>query len=578
LLLARCFQATGDLAQAAEYYQRVYYQYPSSKEATDAANALVEVKQSLGDAFPPAMPSAMLERAQKLFEARNPAAAKIELAAAIQQLGGVERDMARVRLGVADFLAKNYSAAFQYLTALKVDDTEADAERMNYLVQSSRKLDRHADVKPFLDELEKNHPTSSWRMSTLILVADQARTDNDHATAMPLYLACATTFVKEEQAGWCQWQVAFDAYKRDAADAYDLTRAFVQQHPESPDATDGLYFLGRLGERKKDFAAARACYERIVRTFPNTFFAVAARKRLDDVQVNAATASPAMTEFLGGITWPGSPEFPSFVPGKLAQSRIDRAHLLQLAGLDDLAEGEIKFGGRNDEEQENVYALELARMAAARGAKDQAIRYIKSYAPGYLYMPLDQAPVEFWQLAFPIPYRQSIEQYSREQSLDPFVVAALIRQESEFNAKVVSHANAYGLMQLLPSTGRELSRRLRLGRFSTAQLLIADRNVRLGTYFFRNLLNSYDGQLEIALASYNAGPGRANVWRTWGPFREQAEFIEAVPFHETRGYIQIVLRNADVYRRLYSGRLPDVPEYRPKPAPKTKPKRKQPAK
>ncbi|HEX4773748.1 MAG TPA: transglycosylase SLT domain-containing protein [Bryobacteraceae bacterium] len=575
LLLARCFQATGDLPQAAEYYQRVYYGYPTAKEAADAADALVEVKKSLGDAYPPVMPSAMLERAQKLFEAKKAAAAKLELAAAIPQLGGAERDLARVRLGVADFLSKNTAAAFQYLSALKVDDPEADAERLNYVVQSARKLDRHANVKPFLNDLEKSHPTSLWRMSTLILVADQARTDNDRAMALGLYQACATTFGKEEKAGWCQWQVTFDAYKRDASDAYDLLRAFLHQYPGSQDANDALYFLGRLNERKGDFASARACYERLTGIFPNTYYAVLARQRLDDVNVKAATATPAVAEFLMGIDWPGSPEFPSFVPGSLAQSRIDRARLLQLAGLDDLAESEVKFGGRNDGEQENVYALELARMAAARGEKDQAIRYIKSYAPDYLYMPLDQAPVEFWQLAFPIPFRQSIEQYSRAEGLDPFVVAALIRQESEFNAKVVSHANAYGLMQLLPATGRELSRRLRLGRFSTAQLLVADRNVRLGTYFFHNLLNSYDGQIEIALASYNAGPGRANVWRTWGPFREQAEFIEAVPFHETRGYIQIVLRNADVYRRLYSGRLPDVPEYHPKPAPKTKPKRRQ---
>jgi soluble lytic murein transglycosylase len=215
-------------------------------------------------------------------------------------------------------------------------------------------------------------------------------------------------------------------------------------------------------------------------------------------------------------------------------------------------------------------------MASARDATAQALHYVKTYAPGYLYMPLDQAPVRFWQLAFPIPYRQAIEQYSRSQSLDPFIVAALIRQESEFNARVISHANAYGLMQLLPATGRELARHLRLGRFSTAQLLVADRNVRLGTYFFRNLLNSYGGEVALALASYNAGPSRANLWRTWGPFHEQAEFVEAVPFHETRGYIQIVLRNADVYRRLYAGSTPDVPVYHAKPAPKTKtkPKRK----
>jgi soluble lytic murein transglycosylase len=236
--------------------------------------------------------------------------------------------------------------------------------------------------------------------------------------------------------------------------------------------------------------------------------------------------------------------------------------------LNDFAEGELKFGAHNDGDQQNVYAYELAKFAASRNAPDQAMRYIKAYAPGYLHMPLDEAPVRFWKLAFPIPFRTSIEQHSREQGLDPFLVAALIRQESEFNFKVVSHANAFGLMQLLPSTGRELARHFHVRHYSSAQLLTPDRNIQLGTYYFRDLLNSFGGQTEFALASYNAGPSRANLWRTWGPFREQPEFIETVPFHETRGYIQIVLRNADVYRRLYAGTVPDVPAYHPKPPPK----------
>jgi soluble lytic murein transglycosylase len=158
--------------------------------------------------------------------------------------------------------------------------------------------------------------------------------------------------------------------------------------------------------------------------------------------------------------------------------------------------------------------------------------------------------------------------------VDPFVVAALIRQESEFDPRVISPAKAYGLMQLLPSTGRILARHFGVRQLPAAQLLTPDRSIQLGTYYFRTFLDTYGGQVELALASYNAGPGRANLWRTWGPFREQAEFVEMVPFHETRGYVQVVLRNADVYRRLYSGTVPDVPAYRPKPPPKAKPKKK----
>lgn len=574
LLLARSFEATGDLAQAAEYYQRVYYTYPTAKEATDAANALVEVKQRLGDAYPAPMPNAMLARAEKLFVEKNPGAARIELAAAILQLGGAQRDLARVRLGEADFFDNQTQAAFEYLGALKVDDPEADAERLNFLVRCARKADRHADVKPFLTQLEQQHAASPWRLDTLIFVADEARVDNDTSTYLPLYRACAETFAKDPRSAWCHWRMAFESYRKDGDDAYDLLRAHVEQYPDSQDADNALYFLGRLRERKNDLASARACYDELVARFPNTYYAVVARERLKDPGIHAAIPNPAMLEFLHGVAWPPRPEFPSFEPGKTAESRITRAQLLQLTGLDDFAEGELKFGARHDGEQENVYAYELAKFAAARNAPDQAMHYIKTYTPGYLYMPLDEAPVTFWQLAFPIPYRGSIVQYSREESLDPFLVAALIRQESEFNARVISHANAYGLMQLLPSTGRQLARHFGVRRLRSNQLLMADRNIQLGAYFFRNLLDSYRGQMEIALASYNAGPGRANLWRTWGPFREPAEFIETVPFHETRGYIQIVLRNADVYRRLYGGVVPDVPAYHPKPPPKTRPKRK----
>jgi len=568
LLLARSFEAAGDLAQAAEYFQRVYYGYPVAREATDAANALVELKQRLGDAYPPITPSSMLDRAQKLFEARNPAAARIELAAAIPAIGGAQRDLARVRLGEADFLSNNTAAAFQYLIALKVDDPEADAERISYLIRAARKLDHHADVKPFLKQLEQQHPNSPWRLDALIFVADQGRVDNDAETYLPLYRACAATFPKDPRAAWCDWRVVFESYRKDADDAYDLLRGHIQQYPGSEDVNNALYFLGRLLERKNDFASSRACYEELSNRCPNSYYAIVARERLNQPSLEAATSQSAMLECLRSSPWPPRPEFPSFTPAATVQSRLDRAQLLELTGLNDFAEGELKFGARNDGDQQNVYAYELAKFAAARNAPEQAMRYIKAYAPGYLYMPLDEAPVPFWKLAFPIPFRTSIEQHSREQGLDPFLVAALIRQESEFNFKVVSHANAFGLMQLLPSTGRELARHLRVRRYSSAQLLTPDRNIQLGTYYFRDLLNSFGGQTELALASYNAGPSRANLWRTWGPFREQSEFIETVPFHETRGYIQIVLRNADVYRRLYSGTVPDVPVYHPKPPPK----------
>lgn len=566
-LLARCLAANNDQPQAAEYFQRVYYNYPTSKEAADANTALADLKIKLADGYPPVTPAAMLGRAEKLLEANRTADAKAELSAAIPQLAGVQRDQARVRLGEADYHAGKIAEAFEYFKNLNVEDSDADAEREAYLVRCARHLDKKSDVKAYLAELEQHHATSEWRLEALISVADQARRDNDLATYQPLYRACATDFAKNDQASWCAWRVAFDAYHADQPDAGDLLLDFIKQYTASNDASDALYFLGRQYESKTRLAEARACYDALVAHLPNTYFSTLAQTRLKMPQMKSTNGDPNLSATLQALAWPAPGQFPSFSPGPLVQKRVERARLLLASDMHDTAENELKFGSRNEEGQTNVYAYELAKFAAAHGAPDEALRYIKTFAPGYLYMPLDQAPVGFWRLAFPMPYRSSIEIHSREQGLDPYLVAALIRQESEFNAHALSPMDAHGLMQVMPATGRQLARHFGIKRFSSTQLFTPDRNIQLGTYFFRELLDASGGEYEIALASYNAGPGRTAQWRQWGPFHEPAEFTEVVPIHQTRGYIQIVMRNADVYRRLYAGTQADIPPYQPKPAP-----------
>ncbi len=109
-----------------------------------------------------------------------------------------------------------------------------------------------------------------------------------------------------------------------------------------------------------------------------------------------------------------------------------------------------------------------------------------------------------------------------------------------------------GLMQLLPGTGRTTARELRVRRFTAEQLLVPDVNLELGTTYFRHLLDHFDGRVEYALAAYNAGADRVESWLQDGKFRDPAEFVESIPFTETREYVQAIMRNTSVYRRLYA--------------------------
>jgi soluble lytic murein transglycosylase len=189
--------------------------------------------------------------------------------------------------------------------------------------------------------------------------------------------------------------------------------------------------------------------------------------------------------------------------------------------------------------------------AAAAEAPYQGMRLMKSLAPDYLNLRLTEAPRRFWELLFPLPYRAELTADARRRGLDPFLVAGLVRQESEFNPEADSRAHAYGLTQVLPGTGRQFARRAGVGRVTARVLMQPAPNLKIGTTILRSMLDQQGGNLEQTLAAYNAGPNRVAEWLTWNTYREPAEFVESIPYAETREYVQAVMRNAEMYRRLY---------------------------
>jgi soluble lytic murein transglycosylase len=181
-----------------------------------------------------------------------------------------------------------------------------------------------------------------------------------------------------------------------------------------------------------------------------------------------------------------------------------------------------------------------------------ALRIMKSFSSDYLSIPFESAPLSFWQMLFPLPYKDDIDRAAAGMGLDPFSVAGLIRQETEFNPSASSGKQALGLMQLLFPTGREVGRRQGIPVPTARTLFDPAINIRLGTAYLKQQLDQWRGDWTQTLAAYNAGPGRVRQWLAWGQtYNEPAEFVESIPFNETRDYVQAVLRNADMYRRLY---------------------------
>ncbi len=555
-VLAGSLEAAGDMAAAAGYYQQVYYGYPLRPEASNAESSLERLRQSLGAAYPPPMPAAMLERAEKLTQAGEYGKARAELRSLVDELDGEQRELAQVGLGVVDYTGGQTRPASSYLGSLRLDSPEADAKRLYYMVASARRLDDRTGMLAYVDELARRHPRSEWRLAALIWAANDFLLENDPLSYEPLFRTCYESFPGEQRASYCHWKIVWNRYLRRDPRAADLLREHLTLFPKSDKIEAALFFLGQLSEREGNLPAARGFYDAIVQRFPGHYYAAAARGRLSDRRL-AQVRSGGSANGLESYRLPRTSTAPDFQPSAGSRVRIERGGLLARAGLNALAEAELRFGATNGG-QPHVLALELARLASRQGEYGRSIRYIKGVFPGYLSVPRDSAPGELWRLAFPLPYRRELERYCRIHKLDLWLVAGLIRQESEFDPNALSRAGARGLMQILPSTGRQLSRKLGVRRFGTSMLNRPEFNIRLGTYYFRWLLDEHSGNIEAALASYNGGKRRAVDWLGWADFEDAVEFVETIPITETRGYVQAVLRNAAVYRELYGGEAAGV--------------------
>lgn len=538
-LLAEAGELAGDPARTAIAYRRIFQLYPRSNEAAEAEKALGRMGESFGTT------AELFERAKRLIDTGDPSRGARALESVLPQLAGREKEWASLRIGYADFQARNNPAAYAHLRNLRLDSPDNEAERLAILVNISRRLEKPAEIDSLVAEISERFPSSPHRGEAMASAGDFYYNSNQQARAEPIFHACSPFSVR------CNWKAAFSDLLNRHSDAFVRLSEHWRRYPDSPHASAALYFSGRLAENNGDPATARALYEHASRTFPNHYYAMLCRRRLEDASIAAAVAAPKWVAELNTLKWPAVAAAADYALSPAAKAREERASLLAEVALDEYAELELRGGLR---EQPHVTAMLMAKFAQRRGAPERGIRLVKSLYPAYFATPLEAAPFAFWQMAYPLPWRNNLEQLARERDLDPFIVAGLIRQESEFDAGAISRSNARGLTQVMPGTGSWLAGKMGLGRFSIGMLSMPETNLNLGTFYMRMMLNQLDQNWEYMLAAYNAGKGRVDKWRTWFEYREPAEFVESIPFDETRNYVQVVLRNADFYRRLYSTR------------------------
>jgi soluble lytic murein transglycosylase len=540
---AHAYQAAHQLARAAKDYQVVFYKFPTADEAKPAGSALTQLMHALGKEYVYPGVEMQEQRAQIFYDAHKWKEARAEYEKLITMLkdpANPTRQRAQLRVAECRVQLKGSPSL---IAAVKTPDLDVDAERLYALSQAYRTAKKESDMFTALNALAKNYPESKWNEDGLMAAGNYHWVELERERASVAYQRVLDSFPNGKYAFNCEWRMAWVAYLNRQPDADDRLTTFLLKYPVSSNAVDALYWLGRNAERAGSIEHARSFYGKAVERFPQTYFGNAAAARL--AKLGPGEESPA--PFLDKI--PPPPSLRSFdepIP-VAAEDRWARAQALRAIAFDSSAEQELKnayFATSSPR-----FLLEAAQAAFDQGHYGAGMAYARIIVPNFDSRKISEVPVAAWKALYPLPYEAALRREAARNDFDPMFAAGLIRQESTFQADAVSHANAIGLMQVLPKTGKLLAKQLRV-RYAKDKLFEPDFNIELGMVYISNLVKQ-TGALEYAAAAYNAGEDRIAAWKAERNYEEIPELVESIPFTETREYVQVVLRNTEVYRMIY---------------------------
>ena len=541
LALGRAYVAVGEKSKAADIFRRIYFEMPTSAEAEPAALEL----RGMGETSPAGTFDQRHTRTGLLTKARRFQEAVNELSPLVEQAPPDKLIDLQAEFAAALYKTHKRDEAqhlFESIVQNNSAGADAKAQSLYYLAEIARDKDDGQKHRDYVGQLRTVAPDSAWMQEALMSAGNMYMLRRDYEVAVPFYAEIYQRQKNGRYSPYTHWRSAWLTYlmgKRD--EAKKLFEEQLEMYPASAEVPAAIYWRGRLAEDDGDKPLARAYYQKLTENYRYFYYANLARGRM--AKLGNVIVDPPVLEKL-----PRPPAPPQEWEPPADNERAQKARLLANAALYDFAVAEMQAASPGTPPWE---AKSVAEIYSEQGSYIHAIEALKRSVPGYFSAEIPQIPKTVWRTLFPRPFWDELRKDSAANRLDPDLVASLIRQESEFNPAAISPANAYGLMQLLPSVGKGVAKELKIRHFSTDELLVANTNLQLGTRYFKHMMDHFDGKAEYALAAYNAGADRVDDWRRNGKFADMEEFVESIPFAQTRDYVQAIVRNAALYKLLY---------------------------
>ena len=543
-----CQLRENNIQEGRETLRQLWVRFAFSPEAKEAEALLAS---NLGGEPWVVQPSERLARAQVYLGQAFHAEAIEELRKfLVADLSSPQRAEAKLKLGIAQVRLKLYDQARETFRALAKEGATESSEASVWLArvylrqgQGDKLLDlAHTAAGSLLSPEQKGQIT----LFAGVWLEDQGRFDD----AIARYRQVAKGGEPAPQRAEGQWRVGWGYYRMGRyREAYDQLRALVEQH-DGEFEPQALYWMARAAELNQQ-PQAHDVYVQLCRRFIYTYYCQLARERTkiplpDSVASEPGSASapvngsePANGAAVGVVTTRAEIE---------EQAAYRRALELKTLGLDSDAAREVA-GLIDRYSREPGLLLVLSTMLNEAGAYHHGLRLARAKFRDQLERTGGSVSPALWSVAYPMGLLPTIMGQGAK-GVDPYLVAAIIREESQYDWRAVSRVGAIGLMQVMPGTANNVAQRLGLPAVGREDLFDQETNIRIGVHYVEQLLEQFSGNVAYTIASYNAGPIAVGSWIALHRGRSQDEFVELIPYQETRQYVKRVLRSYREYARL----------------------------
>src|SRR4029450_9679611 len=535
-LQAQSQEAVADLSQAHGFYSELRTLFPRSRWAAPARAAVRRLREKYPDQFGLSTAQATADEADRLVR---------------------EGEYGEAEVLYKKLLSNNPEATFRRRILTKLTDLYLSLRKRNEAIPLLEQIARDYPKSPeapqalyqigqvlwnrhdntqaldYFRQVMERYPTSPYIERSRYAAADIYESFGRKQEAIALYMSCIKTFpnsqVHDDAASRLAWLYYRD---REWAQAYATFRILAANAKDNAFRTAALYWQGRSAEKLGEAETAIRIYRQIVDASEESYYQALALRAL--ARMGIAVEEPKISAL---------PPVEEADPPMSAEIiyHLSRARELSAISLHRLAVAEISEVDRLSKKNLRLRPLLMQE-------------YFNNHAYGRSLAIANQLPSSQSErnlYRFPLAYWEMIQQKAQERELDPYLILALIRQESLFDPQARSPAAALGLMQLLPSTASRVAKQIGVSPPSNEQLFQPEINLVLGTQYLKDLLQRYSNDWFKAIAAYNAGEAAVDRWEKEILTDDAEEFVERIPYLETRGYVKLVMRNHRIYKRLY---------------------------